>query len=355
MIREAGVTRLAELTGLDCVGVPVWQAVRPGSRALSVHLGKGLDNATAQRGATMEAIESHHAEHWRPPQTRIAAAWSALDPATRTAAADDCAWQRGGVDLETTVDWVSVEPLISSRPFQVPVDCVSLDCTISAHAGLARDSNGQAAHFEHDAALLAGLLELIERDAVCEWRTRSAVARSGCEVDVSTLDDPALGDIAARLAARAIGLRIYRVPAIIEIAVIVAEVADHLGGRSSYTYVWGSAAAPDPRAAVRAAVLEALQTRCSQIAGSRDTIPIAAPAPSVPRLMALPVLPGWRGHAFEAHSSVIGDTVGIVEALAAVGYRQAGFVTLSPPESAAVTIKAFVPGLGFEYRRRRAV
>ena len=30
--RHAGVTRLADLTGLDRLGVPVWQAVRPWSR-----------------------------------------------------------------------------------------------------------------------------------------------------------------------------------------------------------------------------------------------------------------------------------------------------------------------------------
>jgi len=37
----AGVTRLAEITGLDLVGIPVFQAIRPAGRSLSVHQGKG--------------------------------------------------------------------------------------------------------------------------------------------------------------------------------------------------------------------------------------------------------------------------------------------------------------------------
>src|SRR3712207_6265867 len=60
----AGVTRLAELTRLDRLGLPVWQAVRPMSRALSVHQGKGATDADAQLGALMEAIESHSAENF---------------------------------------------------------------------------------------------------------------------------------------------------------------------------------------------------------------------------------------------------------------------------------------------------
>ncbi|MEV6575650.1 hypothetical protein [Streptomyces sp. NPDC051577] len=38
---EFGVTRVADLTGLDCIGLPVWTAIRPASLTLSTSQGKG--------------------------------------------------------------------------------------------------------------------------------------------------------------------------------------------------------------------------------------------------------------------------------------------------------------------------
>src|SRR3546814_8113336 len=58
-----GVTRLADITRLDRLGLPVWQAVRPAGRALSVHQGKGASPLAARIGALCEAIECHCAEN----------------------------------------------------------------------------------------------------------------------------------------------------------------------------------------------------------------------------------------------------------------------------------------------------
>jgi YcaO-like protein with predicted kinase domain len=57
-----GITRIANITGLDRIGIPVVVATRPNSRALSVSQGKGLDLDSAKASAVMESIESHHAE-----------------------------------------------------------------------------------------------------------------------------------------------------------------------------------------------------------------------------------------------------------------------------------------------------
>src|SRR5215207_7185666 len=61
---DAGVTRLADVTRLDRLGLPVWQAIRPMSRALSVHQGKGATDTDAQIGALLEAVESDSAERF---------------------------------------------------------------------------------------------------------------------------------------------------------------------------------------------------------------------------------------------------------------------------------------------------
>ena len=354
VLHEAGVTRLAELTGLDRVGFPVWQAVRPWSRALTVHQGKGLDDDRARRGAAMEALESHHAEQWLPATPPLVSSWDDLPPGLRSPAVDDFARRRGGVDPTARFGWVLLEKLGDSGQFFVPADCVSLDCTKLPHSGLARNSNGQAAHFARDAALTSGVLELIERDAVAAWLSRSAAIRGGYECDPATLDGAPFATIRGRLAECGINLRLYQLQAVVSVAAIVAEIADDRGGYSAHSRVWGSSAAFDPWDAVCAAVLEALQTRCSQIAGSRDTIPLQL-QDKVPGWLGLPPRPGWRGHAFDPSRNAIGDLPALVAALLEAGYRQVGYLQLSPPGAAGVTVKAFVPGLGFEGRQRRVL
>src|SRR5687768_13787505 len=49
-----GITRLANVTGLDRVGIPVYQAIRPNSRGLSLSQGKGIDATAAKVSALME-------------------------------------------------------------------------------------------------------------------------------------------------------------------------------------------------------------------------------------------------------------------------------------------------------------
>ena len=53
-----GITRVANITGLDRIGIPTATACRPNSRALAVSQGKGLDLDEARAGALMESIES---------------------------------------------------------------------------------------------------------------------------------------------------------------------------------------------------------------------------------------------------------------------------------------------------------
>jgi YcaO-like protein with predicted kinase domain len=59
---NVGITRVANVTGLDSIGVPTWIAVRPLARSLSVSQGKGLTHELAVASAVMECIEFHHAE-----------------------------------------------------------------------------------------------------------------------------------------------------------------------------------------------------------------------------------------------------------------------------------------------------
>ena len=57
-----GITRVAVLTGLDTIGIPVAAAIRPNSRSIAQHQGKGATLDAAKASAVMEAAETWHAE-----------------------------------------------------------------------------------------------------------------------------------------------------------------------------------------------------------------------------------------------------------------------------------------------------
>src|SRR5258707_13825136 len=60
--KRAGITRIAELTGLDTIGIPVFAAIRPLGLSLSTQQGKGLTPLAAKVSALMEALETWTAE-----------------------------------------------------------------------------------------------------------------------------------------------------------------------------------------------------------------------------------------------------------------------------------------------------
>src|SRR6186997_3145466 len=81
ILRAVGITRVANVTGLDHVGVPTWLVVRPLARSLTVSQGKGLTHELAQASGLMESIEVHHAEHFVPRGHRRSLRTAARDPA----------------------------------------------------------------------------------------------------------------------------------------------------------------------------------------------------------------------------------------------------------------------------------
>ncbi|MDD1670653.1 MAG: YcaO-like family protein, partial [Methanomicrobiales archaeon] len=63
-IPVAGITRVADITSLDRVGIPVFSSIRPTAQegAVSVYNGKGATPAEARVSAVMEGIERYSAE-----------------------------------------------------------------------------------------------------------------------------------------------------------------------------------------------------------------------------------------------------------------------------------------------------
>lgn len=52
---DLGITRVARLTGLDYIGIPVWTAIRPHSHTLVTTQGKGADDTLAKSRPSWKA------------------------------------------------------------------------------------------------------------------------------------------------------------------------------------------------------------------------------------------------------------------------------------------------------------
>src|SRR4051794_26456549 len=66
VLEAVGVTKVADLTDLDRIGIPNFMTVRPhdAGPGISYYNGKGRTRAEAHAGALMEAIERHAGESY---------------------------------------------------------------------------------------------------------------------------------------------------------------------------------------------------------------------------------------------------------------------------------------------------
>ena len=169
---QMGITRVANITGLDRIGVPVVMVCRPNSRSIAVSQGKGLDLAAAKASGLMEAVETFHAEtitsslklgtYRELGRTHPLVDVAAL-PRTKTSPYTD----------DEPLLWIEGEDLISRSPRWVPYELVHTDYTLPrgpAHGCFLANTNGLASGNHMLEAISHGIHEVIERDASALWK-----------------------------------------------------------------------------------------------------------------------------------------------------------------------------------------
>ncbi|WP_253718120.1 YcaO-like family protein [Sphingomonas sp. AP4-R1] len=334
----------------------MWQAVRPRSKALSVHQGKGFDACSARIGALMEAVESACAEAWSGIGPDCS--WHALPPGRRSPVVDDFARERGMLDPGETLRWVELVSIGGTTSFFVPESIVSLDLTREDDGRFGRCSTGLAAHFSADGAIRHALHEVIERDARGEWQRRGQAGSLGSRIAIETIAYGWFQELVKRLNEIDVTVRVNRVPGVVPIEVFVVELLDGAEPDRDHAAAGGAGAHEETEAALRAAMLEALQSRLTMIAGARDDLPIRSAHPHRrPLGLGFPTPSFIKEQPLVADNTPPLDDAGairkLVGALAAAGYDQVGWLRLSSDESEAIVVKVVVPGLGDLWRERR--
>lgn len=267
---RAGVTRLADVTGLTPFGVPVFQAVRPLARSLSVSQGKGLTPMAAQVSALLEATELAAAERLaEPAPTRPLAA---LGAEARAIWADA---PRGPhairLDLAHPRGWVEGRDLATGRPVPVPFDLLLLDYTRPAGPDALASSSGLATGNTPGEAAAGAVAELLERDLTAAFWASGRRERRGCEVDADSVDDPALRPLLARIERAGFDVRLWDLGGPAGIAAVRCVIASR-EGRPVLPPTAGSGCHPSRRIATARAVLEAAQVHATLVAGARDDL-----------------------------------------------------------------------------------
>lgn len=346
--RACGVTRLADVTRLDRPGLPVWQAVRPAGRALSVHQGKGATPLAAQIGALCEAIESDCAE--RAHADGPFCSWADLALGERAPELADHARDRARPPAaDEPIPWCSAVDALSGAPLRLPLAFVSLDYTTGVPSRFERSSAGLGAGPTFDAALRQSLLELVERDAVGEWRRLPGREQLAAAVDPAAITYPWFGDWCERLASLRIDLRLFRLPSFTGVEVVFCSVGGREEYGSAYRCFHGTAAAGDPESALFKALAEALQSRLAFIAGTRDDfLPSAYAAWGEAVPAAIAPRTAWDGG-----PGVEDEWRAVAASLARHGYAPLAVKRLDEGLDGVFVTKAFVPGLGSLSRTRR--
>jgi ribosomal protein S12 methylthiotransferase accessory factor len=283
-----GITRLARLTDLDCLGVPVWNAVCPNARSIVINQGKGITDMDAKVSAAMEALE--RAVAGRPAAGTVTTSCNALLQAGKAADRLDCLIAAGQADIQPDepLEWITGTNLMTGETTYIPFEAAALDRTQTGRFW--QSSDGLASGNTFDEAVLHGLLERIERDAYVLWQVAIHGRRDARCVAANCFDDPIMTDLQMRINAAGLRLRLFDITSDIGIPCYSALLgpADIAMRKLRYPDVThGSGAHPKPvRAAIRA-ITEAAQSRLTFISGARDDISpdrFAQPLPAETRL-----------------------------------------------------------------------
>ena len=285
--RDLGVTRLANITGLDRVGIPTYSAIVPRSEdGISVYNGKGLRPVDAKVGALMEAIERQTALKARLPLVEgtfeeLARESLVLDPRQVVEKL------LPGYSESQVYSWVVANELISGREILVPAKYAGYIWSDVPHPSCFGfiSSNGLSAGNVREEAICQGLCEVIERDAwtladigahLLPWaRSRAAgiedPARMTDDLEIFPCIDFKEDQAVQLFEAAGLSPVVRDITSDIGVPTVFAAVADETIPGFPMVHC-GIGTHPDARVAARRALTEAAQSRCVDIQGVREDV-----------------------------------------------------------------------------------
>ena len=357
---EFGITRVADVTRLDRLGVPVAMAIRPNARSLSVSQGKGATWAEARVSAAMEAIECWHAERFDEPgviagYAEIRERGAVIEPRRLPLRAGTVFHDR------LPIAWVEGWDLMANEPTWVPRELVALDMLVERVDRVSCfpvTTNGLASGNTLTEATLHALYELIERDATSLWVCRQIRGTSHeTRVDPGSVDHPVSRAIIARFVEQGFEIALHDETTDLGVPSFGCRIFerdpvswDHpLGGAG------GAGCHLDPGVALLRALTEAAQSRLTFITGSRDDLsrrhfqdlrPLRRThATAPPPEFQLPTPLSFQARRSLATESLAGDLGALRARLAAIGVDRIVVVDLGRSSQGFSVVRVVAPDL----------
>ena len=176
-IKKIGVTRIADITNLDRLGIPIFSAIRPSAArgAISIYSGKGSTEQRARISAIMESFERCLAER---PGLNANIAGDISAPAlveSYASAIESCNVLDPKALLlpqphipQSLMEWVGAYDLMNKEEVFVSANAVyhPYDAPGQCQKLFLSNTNGLASGNVLEEAILHGMLEVIERDAI---------------------------------------------------------------------------------------------------------------------------------------------------------------------------------------------
>jgi ribosomal protein S12 methylthiotransferase accessory factor len=356
LLGPAGITRVANVTGLDCIGIPVVLAFRPNSRSLATSAGKGLDLDSARASALMEAIELFHAERIDHPLTlgsrndlRFSHDLAPVSRLPRVAASRFS-------DNEPIL-WIAGRDLFSSTSAWLPYELVHTNFVLPLPTGsgcFVLTSNGLASGNHLLEATVHALSEVIERDATTLFHLLRPEEQERRRIDLDSVHDPACREVLASYASAGVLVGAWETTTDVSVPAFRSLIVDRTPNPfRPMPAALGFGCHPTREVALLRALTEAAQSRVILIAGSRDDTGRLRASQAVDRDMvqsARERLAPRAQRRFDegptfAHDTFEDDLACILRSLRAAGMGQAFVVDLTRPEFGVPVVRVVVPGL----------
>ncbi len=256
----AGITRVADITNLDRIGIPVFSSIRPMADrgAISVYNGKGATPTEAKVSAMMEGLERYSAE-LRDRELRIdcySHLDRALDPRELILP--------HGAEHDAMIPWIFGWDIMNDEEILVPANAVFHPLPSEFKRLFRTNTTGLASGNVVEEAIFHGLAEVIERDA---WALVEATRRTGPLI--SDVEDEQAKGLLDKFAAAEVDVYLRDITSDIGIPTCAAA-ADDVRLRDPTLLTTGMGTHTSAVVAVLRALTEVAQSRLTQIHGARE-------------------------------------------------------------------------------------
>ena len=350
-----GITRAADITGLDVIGLPVFTVCRPNSRAVTVSLGKGLTPAAAKASGVMESIEAFMAERITRPlvlgsvnDLRSSHPLVDVDLLPRTT---DSVYHPDALIL-----WIEGRELLTGSPRWVPYEMVHTAYTLPRPTGTGcfiATSNGLASGNHLLEAISHAICETVERDAATLHSVRAPEDTASHRIDPRTVDDPGCGEALDRIDQAGLSAAIWDMTSDVGVPAFICRIIERRQPPVITEHdAEGMGCHPDRSVALLRALTEAAQSRLGVISGARDDpagweyaswTSHEAPGPATDLAgeasRDFTAVPAFDGDSFDA------DVAWELAALRAAGISEVIAVDLTHEDFGIPVVRVIVPGL----------